>query len=611
MTTLLLSLFLGQLVGPGGNYGIIEVCGPGGCTFVGDLQLNDDVNLVLGTGSDYMLRYDSGNTQAEFWSTDTNGAGLDGNVWVVANGTDDVLFNGTLVPGGASDRADSGVIALDNSDEICWESSPAGTDMCLDVSTTEALTFNGDITAEDATGPILRMYRNDNSPTNDDTAGEIFFRGYDDSTSTTHTYSTLFATTRDITDTDEDGRLILRVSNDGALVNAIDIDMDDTQERINTAVPLALDATDPADSGVLQLDNSDSVCWESSPAGDDKCLNVTTTEALTYGGDITAENATGSILRLFRDDNTPTANDTAGEIYFRGYDDSGSTTHTYATVYTTTRDITDTDEDGRMILRVSNNGSLANSIDIDMNDGVERVSIAHPIIVDATDQADSGAIRLDNNEAIMWEANPAGTDYGWVLNTSNQMSTAVTIVSTAGGLLANANIQAGGTYQIYWSGRTELFAPADGQVGIRQSDDSTGAVLDGLTAGTLTIKDQAGTGAGNLSFGGSLTKSGVVNAGDANYTTLATSYWITYQTTCTASRTVTLDDDHCVTGREIVVTDAGCGAAANNIIVDPEGTSSMNGTGSGTFSLTTDDESATFGCLDGSGGAGAKSWWVK
>jgi hypothetical protein len=340
------------------------------------------------------------------------------------------------------------------------------------------------------------------------------------------------------------------------------------------------------------------------------CLEVSATEALSYNGDITANPTdTSPVLRLFRNDNTPTNDDTAGEIFYRGYH-SGAATHTYVSLIGTTREVTDADEDGRLILRVSNDGSLVNSIDIDMSDGVERVSIAHPIVVDASDPADSGAIRLDNAEQILWESNPAGTDYGWTLNASNQMSTGVTIV-TSGGILTSANVQAGGANQIYFNGRTELFAPADGQLGLRQADDSTGAVLDVLTADTVTIKDQAGTGAGNLSFGGALTKSGVVNAGDANYTTLATSYWITYQTTCTASRTVTLDDDHCVTGREIVVTDAGCGAAANNIIVDPEGTSSMNGTGSGTFSLTTDDESATFGCLDGSGGAGAKSWWVK
>lgn len=43
----------------------------------------------------------------------------------------------------AADPADSGVIRLGNAETICWESSPAGTDNCLSVNSSEQLTFNG------------------------------------------------------------------------------------------------------------------------------------------------------------------------------------------------------------------------------------------------------------------------------------------------------------------------------------------------------------------------------------------------------------------------------------------------------------------------------------
>lgn len=56
-----------------------------------------------------------------------------------------------------------------------------------------------------------------------------------------------------------------------------------------------------------------------------------------------------------------------------------------------------------------------------------------PLSVDASDPADSGAIRLDNNESIAWEASPAGTDVTLLVDSSEifQFSTGVT---TAGDL---------------------------------------------------------------------------------------------------------------------------------------------------------------------------------
>lgn len=67
-----------------------------GGTLTGDLKLNDDVDLDLGTGTDYSLHYDSSNTRLELVSTDTDGAGADGDVLRVDDGTDDVEFVGNI-----------------------------------------------------------------------------------------------------------------------------------------------------------------------------------------------------------------------------------------------------------------------------------------------------------------------------------------------------------------------------------------------------------------------------------------------------------------------------------------------------------------------------------
>ncbi len=40
--------------------------------------------------------------------------------------------------------------------------------------------------------------------------------------------------------------------------------------------------TDPADTGDVNLENATSVCWESSPAGTDVCMSVSTGEAFTF-----------------------------------------------------------------------------------------------------------------------------------------------------------------------------------------------------------------------------------------------------------------------------------------------------------------------------------------
>jgi hypothetical protein len=563
---------------------------------------------------------------------------------------------------------------------------------------TGSLLSNGQIQSSKTDGGAVNLIDSTSPGVNDAISGSVKFYSYDNAGTPALTVTAqIDGYLEEKTDTDEDGSLLQRVMNNGSMTTVQTIDATDGVEAVSFAWPLIVGgASDPADSGVIRLDNGASICAESNTPGTDRCVSVNASDlwAFTAGLSVSgaiysstlyssdglwSQTSSGGVVVL--DDTTATGvNDAlAGVVYFRSADD-GSTNTYYAQIEAYTEEVTDGDEDGSLLSRVMNNGSMTTVQTIDATDGVEAVTFAWPLIVGgASDPADGGVIRLDNADSICWEADPAGTDEcitftsgeelsvtgpiaaagsvhipagssfywdsrallsspadGQVTGKQNDSSTGATLdfltadtltvkdqagtgsghliasgSITTSGLLSAGNHQAAASNTFYWVGRTELYSDEDGQLQIEQSDNTVGVTLDANdVADTLTVKDQAGTGSGSVSFGGALTMSGVVNPGDSNYTTIATSNWIAMATLCTASRTITLDDDHCVTGRVITITDAGCGAAANNIIVDPEGTSLIQGA-AGTFTMSTDDESIDVGCVDGSGGAGAKKWWVR
>lgn len=60
------------------------------------IKMGDNRPLQLGAAPDYWFIYDSGNTQFELNATDVDGAGTDGIVFSVDDGTDDVAFTGNI-----------------------------------------------------------------------------------------------------------------------------------------------------------------------------------------------------------------------------------------------------------------------------------------------------------------------------------------------------------------------------------------------------------------------------------------------------------------------------------------------------------------------------------
>ena len=79
-----------------GSYGLVEPSHPGSLT----LHLNDDVVCSFGgacSSPNYWIVYNSTSTRLEQWTTDSNGSDVDGLVWHVEDGTDDLSLDGSLL----------------------------------------------------------------------------------------------------------------------------------------------------------------------------------------------------------------------------------------------------------------------------------------------------------------------------------------------------------------------------------------------------------------------------------------------------------------------------------------------------------------------------------
>ena len=133
----------------------------------------------------------------------------------------------------------------------------------------------------------------------------------------------------------------------------------------------------------------------------------------------------------------------------------------------------------------------------------EWLSLHHNVtegrIETGTGKIGLGGIGLTNNEDLVFDFE---TTPNYVTLTSNTGATILSATSFSS-LFNTVRVNQGGFF--YWSGRTELLSAADGQMQIEQSDNLSGVTLDANDAAdTLTIKDQAGTGNGNLKVTGTL-----------------------------------------------------------------------------------------------------------
>ena len=80
------------------------------------IKMGDDRALEFGAAPDYWFIYDSGNTQFELNSSDVDGAGADGIVFSVDDGTDDVTFTGLITAASLKLATGATVTGIDNGD---------------------------------------------------------------------------------------------------------------------------------------------------------------------------------------------------------------------------------------------------------------------------------------------------------------------------------------------------------------------------------------------------------------------------------------------------------------------------------------------------------------
>ena len=118
-----------------------------------------------------------------------------------------------------------------------------------------------------------------------------------------------------------------------------------------------------------------------------------------------------------------------------------------------------------------------------------------PLSVDASDPADSGAIRLDNAELIAWEASLAGTDVTLTVNSSEQFvfSDAIlspTLVTPVLGVATYTTLSGGAvTDSSLTSGRVQL----SGTAGLSADDSDLTFATDTLTVTKIAATTLSGT----------------------------------------------------------------------------------------------------------------------
>lgn len=75
--------------------------------------IDDDVAFEIGTGVDYWFIYDSTETQFQFWTSDSDGAGTDAIVWSVTDGETDIVFPGNASFGAGGEPVEGLELGVD------------------------------------------------------------------------------------------------------------------------------------------------------------------------------------------------------------------------------------------------------------------------------------------------------------------------------------------------------------------------------------------------------------------------------------------------------------------------------------------------------------------
>lgn len=272
--------------------------------YVEDLTIGTDtsIGIQIDGAEKYVLWLGAGADNTDAVNGITFGSSADVNLYRSAANTlktDDTFVSaGSII--GTTDPADTGVIRLENAASICWEASPAGTDNCITVDSSERFQFSGsgggDITTigtDDGAGPgpFLRLVRNSASPAASDQLGRINF-----DSAGNQTYARLDATILDPTGSSEDGSFDIITVVAGSM-----------GDRFHVAQGFYSDGVTGGDKGTGTI-NASAVYDDGS--------QLATLASPTFTGNITVED-----VLFLKETTTPTAVPDFGALYTKSTND--------------------------------------------------------------------------------------------------------------------------------------------------------------------------------------------------------------------------------------------------------------------------------------------------
>lgn len=326
-----------------------------------------ETTTTTGTGT-----YTLGGAVTGFETFNSNLSNGDTTFYCCTDGTDFEVGTGTFATSGTT--LTRSVFSSSNSNNLVSWSSGTKTIFCtvpadrLPVQESDgSLELNGDLTLienSNATAnaePKLELQRNSSSPADNDSLGEIVFKGKNDNDQQID-YAIITGQIADATDGTEDGRLLISLEVNATLTDAYAFDTDKFQlkneqkiqweNHAGTSYEVDLVAATPTANRTITLPNTTGTVVVESQNG--TFLNNDLSMIVTNNGSQSAP-----VIQLFKISDSPADNDKLGVIKFYGSNAGDSNLGVYGEFGFVSKDVTSVGtQDGSFEIKADVNGTL-------------------------------------------------------------------------------------------------------------------------------------------------------------------------------------------------------------------------------------------------------------